>query len=225
MTDPFVDVDEEPLHQEIFRNSDFRIYRAILKPGVSTYFHRHSRNTVYVALSKGRIRTERMKKTPSCPTVLARSISFPKRFLLGFQKTVTGSIKIYRGFLFYMPSKDYPVIHRAVASWKNRHAIELLGIEVLPSRSSVEREKAESGKVEIETDEIRVRHIVTGSDSILSGCLRGGKGVAVVLSGQLELRFLRETTSKSTGDIVEMDNSSIYTSADDEVELLFLTVK
>lgn len=224
----YVEVDEEPLHQEIFRNREFRVYRAVLKPGVATDYHRHSKNTVYAALQGGRITTEKMKGTPACPTVLSKSLSLSKRLKLIVQKIFQNSIEIENGFVFYMPSRDFPVIHRAVASVSNSRNMELLGIEILCSNSPVKGDKECSGKIEIETDEIRISRLVIKTENGLDGGDIYGKGVILVLSGTLEVRANGNSKSKNTGDIVEIDwpfSGGIENTGEQDAELLYISGK
>ena len=135
----YVEVDNEPLHLEMYKNDLIRIYRAILYPGVRTDFHRHSKNTIYITLKGGMVSTEKMKGTPYCPTVLTKRLPIAQRLSLLFQKIFNDSLNLTDGFIFYMPSKENPIIHRARASELNHGYMVLLGIEVLYSNSDKNR--------------------------------------------------------------------------------------
>ena len=224
----FVDVNEEPLHQEVFKNAYIRIYRAILKPGIRTHFHRHSMNTVYVALRGGNISTEKMQGTPSCPTVLAESLSLSQRFSLLFQKIFYDALNIDSGFIFYIPSKRSPVIHRATASHSNNDNMVLLGIEILYSNGSQYRAIEHYGKIEIETDEIIAYRIYVNSNQELDGRKMNSHGIIIVLSGKIDIAEKGQCISLSAGDYYWALNESmkkIENRSLEQVEILYILLK
>lgn len=125
----FVEVINEPLHIQVLDNSFLRIYRTVINPGENTEFHRHSRNTLYIVSKGGDIQTELMMKNPSCPTILPKGLKLRDKVKLAAQKVFCDFITLPQGFLFYMPSYHYPVIHRACSSMHNGDAMELVGVE------------------------------------------------------------------------------------------------
>jgi hypothetical protein len=127
----FVDVNQEPLHQELLSNSYFRVYRALLTPGKETEYHRHFRNTLYIVCSGGRISTRLLAGSPACPNILPKGLSWQLKLKLLIGKWLTGNLDLPTGFLFYMPSKDFPVVHKAAASATNAVDLDLLGIEII----------------------------------------------------------------------------------------------
>ncbi|WP_028973204.1 hypothetical protein [Spirochaeta cellobiosiphila] len=126
-----VDVEQEPLHKEVYRNQNLRIYRTILQPGQKTLIHKHSHNTIYIVVQGGKMLEQPLKKHSPSPQKI---ISFIKLKYLGellFQKLFHNYINLETGFTFYLPSKKYPITHTATASPDNKKAVELLGIEIL----------------------------------------------------------------------------------------------
>ncbi len=100
----FVDVNQEPLHQELISNSYFRVYRAVLTPGKATEYHRHFRNTLYIVCKGGRISTQLLAGSPACPNILPKGLPWRLKLKLLMGKWVTGTLDLPPGFLFYMPS-------------------------------------------------------------------------------------------------------------------------
>jgi hypothetical protein len=156
-TTEFVDVNQEPLHQELLSNSYFRVYRALLTPGRETEYHRHFRNTLYIVCKGGRISTELLSGSPACPNILPKGLSWKLKLKLLLGKIVTGNLDLPPGFLFYMPSKDFPVVHKAAASEKNAEDMDLLGIEIMQGSadSSIKANNQLDGSV-IDTDDAAV---------------------------------------------------------------------
>ncbi len=153
----FVDVNQEPLHQELISNSYFRVYRAVLTPGKATEYHRHFRNTLYIVCKGGRISTQLLAGSPACPNILPKGLPWRLKLKLLMGKWVTGTLDLPPGFLFYMPSKDFPVVHKAVASKKNAVDMELLGIEIIRgSAESPAKANNRSGVSVIDTDDVGV---------------------------------------------------------------------
>ena len=224
----FVEVNDEPLHREVYKNDHIRIYRAILKPGDSTDFHRHSKNTLYVSLRGGNITTETMKGTPACSTVLSMRVSLIRRILLLFQKVLCSSLNIYSGFIFYVPSEKNPVIHRAIASSKNLANMDLMGIEILFSNLMKYKVKDIYGKIEIKTNEIMACRICVNPNQKLSGKDLCGDGIIIVLSGKLDIKGKLEYTYLNAGDyywtgdesIQEIENQCLK-----QMEILYILIK
>ena len=126
-----VEVNDEPNHQEVFQNQFIRIYKINLEPGRDTLYHRHSKDTLYIVLEGGLMFTYVIgKQTLS-------SVSFPKsfgllqkiRFLLNnyFFRTA----KLDTSLFLFQHHRDYPVVHKVIASAKNVNNIQLIGIEIL----------------------------------------------------------------------------------------------
>lgn len=157
----FVDVDQEPLHKELFSNSHFRVYRALLTPGRETEYHRHFRNTLYIVCKGGRINTELLSGSPACPNILPKGLSWKVKLKLLVGKLFSGNLDLSAGFLFYMPSRDFPVVHKASASRKNMENMNLLGIEILHKNAELptSMDNQLGGRV-IDTDDAAVYRIL-----------------------------------------------------------------
>ncbi len=205
----FVEVNDEPLHQEVYKNDYVRIYRAILKPGESTNFHRHSKNTLYITLQGGSITTEKMRGAPACPTVVSKRVSLNTRIRLLFQKVFYSYLNIFNGFVFYMPSEKNPVIHKAIASCNNSFNMDLIGIEVLSSNLTKYKKKNLYGKIEIESSDIVVSRIIMNPNQKLSRKELYEDGIIIALSGRLEINGKQGHTILKTGDYYLIDDKSI----------------
>ncbi len=224
----FVEVSDEPLHQEVYRNDHVRVYRAILKPGYSTDFHRHSKNTLYVTIRGGNIMTRTMKGTHACPTVLSKRVSLIKRICLLFQKIFSNSLNLFNGFVFYMASERNPVIHKATASSKNGFNMDLMGIEVLYSNQMKYRVKNIYGKIEIESDEIMACRITLNSHQKLSGENLHRDGLIIVLSGKLGIKVNQEYSYLKAGELYSTGDESIQETENQglkQMEILYIVFK
>lgn len=126
-----VEVNNEPIHKELFKNQYTRLYLATLQPGERTLYHRHSEDTVYIVIQGGSIGTQDTGNLKRYP------IDFPKTFRIfskirfWIRNLLTGSISMPNGFFFCMLHKKQPVIHRAIASNNNIKDIILMGIEII----------------------------------------------------------------------------------------------
>jgi len=183
----FVDVDSEPLHHEEFQNDYIRIYRALLEPGKSTKFHRHSRDTLYLVFKGGEISTEKMKGTPSCPTILARGLPVSGKLRLAYEKIFFRYLSLETGFFFYMPSKRSPVIHRAITSKSNHESMDLLGVEILFSNKDRIAVSNCSGREEIDTKEIRVSRLSSKAGQILTDICMEEPALLIVITGEITI--------------------------------------
>ena len=50
----WVEVADEPNHEELFENEQVRVYVAVIRPGRETAYHRHEKDTLYVVLEGGK---------------------------------------------------------------------------------------------------------------------------------------------------------------------------
>lgn len=160
----FVDVDREPLHKELLSNSHFRVYRALLTPGRETEYHRHFRNTLYIVCKGGRISTALLPGSPACPNILPRGLSWKLKLKLLIGKIATGNLDLPAGFLFYMPSGEFPVVHKAAASARNMGEMDLLGIEMQGSAGSPTKIGKQLGGSVIDTADAAVYRLFLESD-------------------------------------------------------------
>ncbi len=126
----YVEVTAESLHKEVYAGPYFRAYRVLLSPGQATDYHRHSEDTLYVVIKGGTMRTISFKGERRGPMVFPRSFSLYRKLWLALQNGATGSGYLPDGLSFFMPTRKYPAIHRAVASPHNRSEVYLMGIEI-----------------------------------------------------------------------------------------------
>lgn len=183
----FVEVDCEPLHKEEIKNDLIRVYRAVLEPGKGTEFHRHSKDTIYVVLEGGKISTQKMKGTPSCPTILAKGVTISKKLALVFEKIFSKYLSLDKGFIFYMANKEYPVIHRATTSTGNCEDMDLLGIEILFSNKGRFTLSNSYGRREIETEEVIISRLNLKPGQLLPDLSVEEISLFIVISGEIEL--------------------------------------
>lgn len=126
----YVEVADEPLHREVYADPYFRAYRAILSPGQTTDYHRHSEDTLYVVIKGGIMRTINFKGEKRSPMVFSRGFPLRKKIWLALQNVFTGSARLPDGLSFFMPTREHPSIHMAAASPHNRGEVCLMGIEM-----------------------------------------------------------------------------------------------
>jgi len=223
----FVDVCDEPLHREVYKNEFLRLYRAMLEPGTGTEFHRHSKDTIYLVLRGGMVSSEKMEGTASCPTILAKSLSIKSRLSLLIQKVFTGKLYLGRGFVFYMPSKKKPVIHKAKASNGNDGIMDLLGIEILFTIPEKKRSTSSFGSVELETDAIVVRRFKIKAFQAVEG-EKIEKVLIVVVSGKVEIKEVGEPVVLKAGDFYWVDSGIIPKIENhdlEQAEILYVQLK
>ena len=134
-TEEYVEVLNEPLHKEIYRTNRFRVYRAVIKPGASTLYHRHSQNTLYITFSGGRIKNIPFRKGQKNRIIFGKSLKKSGLIKLAFERIFTGFVPFPDGLIFFMPNRDSAVIHKAKASSSNKKDMILTGIEILSGHS------------------------------------------------------------------------------------------
>jgi hypothetical protein len=127
----FVEVSDEPIHKEFFKNKYIRIYIADIPPGKGTQYHRHSRDTIYIVLEGGIISTEVVGKQRIDTFRFPKSFSLLSKLKLGIGSIIFGSMKLSKTFFFIMFHKDLPVVHKAIASNENLNDMKLMGIELI----------------------------------------------------------------------------------------------
>ncbi|MBN2006685.1 MAG: hypothetical protein JXA21_25250 [Anaerolineae bacterium] len=126
----YVEVADEPLHKEVYADRYFRAYCATLSPGQATGYHRHSEDTLYVVIKGGIMRTIGFKGAGRSSMVFPRSFPLYRQLWLALQNGVTGSAYLPDGLSFFMPTGNRSIVHRAVASPRNRGEVCLMGIEI-----------------------------------------------------------------------------------------------
>lgn len=110
----FVEVSEEPIHVELFQNEYIRLYLASILPGKGTLYHRHSRDTIYIVLEGGSIKTQILGHQKLSTFSFPKSFSLMSKLKLGIDSLIFGSMKLSKAFFFIMFHKDTPVVHKAI---------------------------------------------------------------------------------------------------------------
>jgi hypothetical protein len=126
----YVEVNNEPLHKEVYADRYFRAYIATLTPGQATDYHRHSEDTVYLVINGGRVGNKNFKGYNRSPMAFPQSFPFHKKLWFALQNVFTCSIYLPDGLFFFMPTKKYPSIHQAAASPRNPDEVSLMGVEM-----------------------------------------------------------------------------------------------
>jgi hypothetical protein len=119
----------EPHHVELFANTAVRVYEARIEPGKATLYHHHSLDTLYIVMTGGAFRTEEPFRQAS-NTTLGRSVSITTKLRWGTRRLLTGSLSMATGGLMMQHHREYPLIHRLVASARNTDPIRMRGIEL-----------------------------------------------------------------------------------------------
>jgi hypothetical protein len=133
----YVEVSEEPIHLEIFKNESFRVYIATIPSGASTLYHRHSEDTVYVVLEGGLIRNENFNDYNKSKVQLPKSVRLLNKIYLGLQSIFARYVNMPDTLFFLMANKNNECIHRAVTSNKNTRYMKLMGIEIYSNATSL----------------------------------------------------------------------------------------
>lgn len=123
---------DEPLHTCLFCGECFRVYCAVIPPGVETGYHRHSEDALAVVVDGGNL-----SSTTLYPRRLGRYM-FPgyagwlKKLWVGVRGLITGSVCFKTGAFFATMNKGYPMVHKVSASVQNAVALKLLSIQLFP---------------------------------------------------------------------------------------------
>lgn len=125
-----IPVKRESNHREIYDSTHIRVYIATLAPGQETEYHSHDVDTIYIAISGGKIQTIKHPLDQGCPTILLKQYSLFYKVRLLIEKVRNKPITLVDGFTFFMPSSRKEVVHKAIASKENGKEMTLLGIEI-----------------------------------------------------------------------------------------------
>lgn len=128
----YVEVVDEPLHVEQFRNERIRVYYVTLAPGASTLFHRHSENTLYVVIEGGVSSSEEPGRQKQRIPGVGRSLSLGAKLSLAAQRLILGQTHVPTAALVMQYHAAHPLTHRVCAAARNQRAMQLIGIEIMP---------------------------------------------------------------------------------------------
>jgi len=205
----YVEVNDEPLHVELFRNKYIRLYNASLSPGAATMFHRHCEDTIYIVHEGGVISTEIFPGSEKSPASFPKSFGLFQKALMGIRLVTTGSIRLPKSLFFSILSKDQPIVHRAVASAKNTKNMELMGVEILCEnrQSKYITLKDSCYKVEYENDKYSVLKLLLKPGQS-KNVVYDFPGVIISLNGKAEFKDV--DSKESTYDVLESRDFSWY---------------
>jgi len=127
----YVEVADEPSHRELHADAQLRAYSVDLSAGQATLYHRHSEDTLYIVTRGGGMRTQSFQGYGRGRMEFPRSLPVRTKLWFAIQTVLTGSVRLPTGLSFFMPTAERPLIHRAVASSRNRDTVCLIGVEIL----------------------------------------------------------------------------------------------
>ena len=132
----YVEVNDEPVHVEWFRNESVRVYMATIAPGTKTLYHRHSENTLYIAIEGGIHHIEVPGSQKQRPVGLPKSLRLATKATWLMRRFVFGTLDLPNSIVLMQYHRGFPVIHQVCASSKNKRPMRLLGVEVFPHATS-----------------------------------------------------------------------------------------
>ena len=155
----YVEVGDEPHHIPQFENQFARVYMATIAPGGKTLYHRHSADTLYIAIRGGVVRTE-IKGKQHQRLGFARSIGLATKLRWGLRRLVLGSVDVPTSTVYVQYNKEAPVVHRIAADPHNKQDVKLMGIEVLRHPSEAGSGSSGDGRdLEYRDAEFEVRRL------------------------------------------------------------------
>ena len=181
---------DEPLHTCLFCNENFKVYCAVIPPGVETGYHRHSEDALAVVVDGGHLST-----TTLGPRRLDRYM-FPdpagklKRFWVGASGLLTGLVRLRPGVFFATLNKGYPMVHKVSASAKNAAALKLMSIQFFPPKQSSQTSLLgipEGAQKRLSTDKYVVYTVSVKPGSSAGPFRPGTPALVVSLDGGLRL--------------------------------------
>ena len=126
----YVEVNDEPNHVERFKNDWVRVYMATIASGTKTLYHRHSENTLYIAIEGG-IHHNDLPGTQKQRSIgLPRSLRLTTKVVWLLRRLLFGTVDLPTSTVVMQYHRGFPIIHRVCASAKNNRPMRLLGIEV-----------------------------------------------------------------------------------------------
>ena len=159
----FVEVHDEPRHRFRFTNDVAWVYDVLIPPGDITLYHRHTEDTLYVAIGDAHV----------CNQALG-------------EEAREGSVD--KGTTMVMPHRTEPLIHQVTN--KGSENMRLIGAEVLASPAVTSDTPLEAPGLTLAKDKERLRayrlNLAPGETTGLLDC--NFSGLLVVLSeGTLEI--------------------------------------
>ncbi|MEW6441995.1 MAG: hypothetical protein AB1640_13755 [bacterium] len=185
---PCVEVRDEPMHRHLFENERFRVYCATIPPGGRTLYHRHSEDTLYVALEGGVSCSRTIGPRYGTRYRFPRSFGSFAKAWFGVRGLLLGSAHVPKRSFFLMLNRGFPVAHRVSASRRNAKDMKLLGIEILERGGADRGSRAgfpPSVKMEYESKDFAVLSVRVEPGSATRTVRFDGPGMVVSMSDRL----------------------------------------
>ena len=187
----YVDVTNEPRHPQVFQSETLRAYICAIPPGATTLYHRHGRDTVYIVLQGGVLRTRNMNGYRRSPTAFPRSFPIPRRVWLGIQTVLAGASTLRPRTFFITLSGKRETIHAVSASDRNPNDVRLMGVEILRD-SGAPATLPSFYRREYRRNNATVYRLVLGSAEATAEHRLSGPAFFVCLGGTAEIRLSSE---------------------------------
>lgn len=160
----YVEVRDEPLHRHEFENSSARLYDVLIPPGVTTLYHRHSQNTIYLTISQTKIHSR-----------IAGSMD-------------THELEFLRGSVSFNPQRENPFLHTVTnAGQTDTHFV---GVELYETGRTFEQSPFQSTfySMEIENPHVRVYRLILAPGESTGLVRYNHSGFTIALtSGRLKI--------------------------------------
>ena len=130
-TEDWVEVADEPDHQEMFSNEHIRVYIAVIPPGRETLYHRHDKDTLYVVLQGGKNYSTALPGSKGVNYVFPKSISLTRKIRWLLTRTVFGWTYLPKSIYLLMRNDANPIVHKVRGSKDNPSDMKMMGIEFL----------------------------------------------------------------------------------------------
>lgn len=199
----WVEVADEPNHEELFKNEQIRVYIAVIRPGRETAYHRHDKDTLYVVLEGGKNTSNTLPGTKSTKYVFPKSIGLTRKIKWGLTRLICGWTYLPRSIYLLMHNDGNPVIHKVRGSEDNPSDMRLMGIEFLDpgGRHGCGSAGTQPLKVDYEDHTVRVFRLKFPSDLHHMKEALCFRGIVIVLKGDVRI----EASSPGDSELVPHD--------------------
>jgi len=207
-TEDWVEVADEPDHQEMFSNEHIRVYIAVIRPGRETLYHRHDKDTLYVVLQGGKNYSTALPGSKGVNYVFPKSISLTRKIRWLFTRTVYGWTYLPKSIYLLMHNDGNPIVHKVCGSEDNPSDMRMMGIEFL--RPGGQNRSLSIGTkplaVDYEDDTVRVHRLKFPYDrKHTEGAVRF-VGILIALKGAVRIEASSPDDSEGvTHDLKEGD--------------------
>jgi hypothetical protein len=202
-TEDWVEVTDEPHHQEIFNNEHIRVYIAVIRPGRETLYHRHDKDTLYVVLQGGRNYSTTLPGSKGVDYVFPKSISLTRKIKWLLTRTIFGWTYLPKSIYLLMHNDGNPIVHKVRGSADNPYDMRMMGIEFLRPGGQ-DRSLSIGTKplaVDYEDDTVRVHRLKFPSDrKHIEGAVRF-MGILIALKGTIRI----EASAPNDSEVVTHD--------------------